>query len=563
MRDVSSGTLGVLAVLVLVGSILGAAAFGVAAGAQSTESTDYELSELRQGGQQVAGGAPSYRWVESDVSMYVDRRHTNPLKSGGGEDWQVEKLLRPGETVNTNTVRFHYQGPRGTSNRTYTVHVVYWQEGTREVERNGSTVERTVAVNQTHETHELTFGGAFDTTELDLRGHYDEPVRVTMWVDESPDVARWTFQHKSLETAQTVTTQTAGDRLWWLVSNYVLWIVAFGLVGASISLWAIRRAGAGPQMGVASWAFLIGIGGFFAIMWNYEGIATLFARGPKILAATTVALLMIPWVEGQDDRLRKNLFVRPVVTEAVSASGQEARDALYLEIAEKKVTELPDGTLSVVKPGPIKFLARVLGGAAPLQGARDMGKTEVRAEGSTRHDRVVWITPDADEIVDYAPETISLHRPPELSLKIGGIALTLLVINASWIGASVLSWLAYAGLGFTVLTALEVRSGYAKIEPATAHERSAHVTTMVASKEMDDAQTLDEARRETYKERAKSSKDVEEVVEVRDDTLIKEMLGVEVDASVRSADSGDGERDHADVATDAVDTDDREARADD
>jgi len=384
-----------------------------------------------------------------------------------------------------------------------------------------------------------------------------------MWVESAPETARWRFTHKSLATAQTVSTQTAGERLWWLVKNYVIWIVAFGLVGASVSLWSIRRAGAGPQMGVGTWAFLIGIVGFVALLWNYEGIATVFARGPKVLAAATVALLMIPWVEGQDDRLRKFLFVRPVVTEAKSASGAEAKDALYLELAEKKVTELPDGTLSVVKAGPIKFIARVLGGAAPLQGARELGQTEVRADGSTSHDRVVWIKPDVEEIVDYEPESIGISRPPDLSLIVGAIGLTLLVLNASWLGVSVIGWLAYGMIGFTVLTAFEIRSGHAKVEPATAHMRSAHVTTMVASKDMDDAETLDEARKETYKERAKSSKDVEEVVEVRDDTLIKEMLGVDVDATVRADDSDEieGSVGHSDVASN--NPDDTEVSADD
>ena len=565
MRGVSSGALRLAVAFLLVGSVVGAATLAVAAdGTSGAQNAEYSLSELRQGGQQVSGAAPSTRWLDGN-RIFIDREHTNPLKDSGGESWQVEKLLRPGDTVNTNKLRFHYTAGPDTSNETYTLHVVYWQLGEREVAENGTTVTRAAAVNQTHETHKLAFSGPSSTAEVDLRPHYEESVRVTMWIESAGSTARWSeFRHKSLATAKQITTQTAGERMWWLVTTYVVWIVVFGLAGVAAALWMIRRAGAGPQLGIGTWAFLIAIAGFLALLINYEGIATLFVEGPKILAFVTVALLMIPWVEGQDDRLRKFLFVRPVVTEAVSASGAEAKDALYLELSEKNVAELPDGTLSVVKPGPIKFLARVLGGAAPLQGAREMGRTEVRAEGKTRHDRVVWIKPSADEIMDYAPETIGITRPPDLALSIGASGLVLLVVNSARIGAGALSWLSYAMMGFCALTSFEVRSGYGKVDPATAHQRSAHVTTMVAGKEMDDAETLDEARRETYKERSKSSKDVEEVIEVRDETLISEMLGADVSAGVRqSDDDGPAFDAAADVATEDDEPRDREVPADD
>ncbi|WP_231183495.1 hypothetical protein [Haladaptatus sp. DYF46] len=541
MRGVS-GVARTLVVLLLVTSFVGSALVVSADGAADNTKTNatYGLGELRNGGTHVSGAAPSLRWLGDDAAVYVDREHTNPLRDGGSEDWRVEKLLRSGETVNTNEVRLHYQGPRSADERTYELVVVYWTPGEQEVARNGTTVTEPAALNQTVERKEVTFASAFDTATVELRGHYERPVRVTMWIADNRNTARWTFTHKSLATAQTVTTQTAGERLWWLVKNYVVWIILFGLVGAAFALWAVKRAGRGPGLGLGTWAFLIGVGGFLALLWNYEGVSTLFVQGPKILAAVTVALLTIPWIEGQDDRLQKFLFVRPVVTDAVSASGDSAKDAVYLELAEHTVAELSDGTLSIVKSGPFKFLARVLGGSAPLQGARDMAQTEVRADGTTRHDRVVWIDPNVDDIVDYSPESLSLQRPASLVLQLGGVALGLLVVNAGWLHVPALKWLGWLGLAFVAVMSLDVRSGHAKIEPASAHQRSAHVTTMLTSKEMDDAATLDDARKETYKERAKSSKDVEDVVELRDDTLIREMLGLDISAGINPDDSDDG-----------------------
>ncbi|MCO8254549.1 hypothetical protein NKF26_12120 [Haladaptatus sp. AB618] len=538
---VSSGVCRTLMVLLIVSSLCGSAVVVATDGAADTQknATNYGLDELRSGGTNIAGAAPSLRWLGSDAAVYVDRPYSNPLKSSGDEDWRVEKLLRSGETVHTNELRLHYQGQRSATERTYTLVVVYWRSGTHEVAQNGTTVTEPAAVNQTVEHKEITFSSGFDTASVDLRGHYDHPVHVTMWVQGHGDTARWTFTHKSLATAQTVTTQTAGERLWWLVKNYAIWIILFGLVGAAGSLWAVKRAGRGPGLGLGTWAFLIALVSFGAVMWNYNGVASLFVKGPKILALVTVALLTIPWVESQEDRLQKILFVRPVVTDAVSASGDAAKDAVYLELAEHTVAELADGTLSIVKAGPLKFLARVLGGSAPLQGARDMAKTEVRADGSTKHDRVVWVDPDVEEIVDYAPESIALRKPSSTMLQVGGVALGLLIVNHGWLHVGPLSWLAWVGLGIVGLSCFRVRSGHAKVEPASAHQRSAHVTTMLVSKEMDDAATLDDARKETYKERAKSSKDVEEVVELRDDTLLKEMLGLDIGAAIKGDDSAD------------------------
>jgi hypothetical protein len=553
MRGVSSGVARVLVGIVLVSSVIGGSIVVAADGnggngATVSKNASYDLDELRRGGKSVSGTAPSYRWLGEDASVWVDRAHTNPLKDGGDEKWRAEQLVTPGETVNTNKIRLHYQGARSTDNSTYDLHIVFWERGTRNKTTPNGTVQVPAAVNQTHVERDVTFPSAFSVTEVPLRPHYDRTVRVTMWI-EDVDGARWTFKHHSLDTARTVTTQTAGERTWWLIKTFGVWILLFGIIATAATQWAVKRAGAGPQLGLLTWAFVIGLGGFVALIVNYEGIATLFVRAPKVLAAVTVALLTVMWLEGQDDRLRKILFVRPVVTDAVSASGAEAKDALYLEMSEKKVAELTDGTLSVVTAGPIKFIARVLGGAAPLMGARDMSKTEVRADGDTSHDRVVWITPESEEILDYAPETIDLERPPDLSLGIGATGIVLLVGNSAWIGGvPIVQYLAYAMLGFGALTALKVKSGHAKIEPANVHQRSAHVTAMQLSQEVADAETLDKARKETYKERAKSSKDVEDVVELRDDTLVSEMLGIDVSASVNGDDETEPEIPESDVA---------------
>lgn len=525
-------------VAVLLLTSLSVPAFGVAAG-QADSSGPYSIDELRKGGEQINSDVESLRII-GENALFIDTAPTNPLEQDNPGSLTTGDVLESGERVTTNTLRVKWLS--STTDVSLKFHVVYWQAGTREVARNGTAVTEQYAANQTTTTHNVTFSEPFGTAEIPLREHYDKEVRMTVWVEGHEDTARWTATHKSLETSQTVATDTKGERLWWLVSDFVVWLLVFGFVAVGAVYTMLRRAGGGPQMGYATWAFLIGIGGFVAIAWNYQGIATLFVRGPKLLAGLTVLLLAIPIIEGHDDRLERYLFVRPVVTKAVSASGEDALDAMYLELASRKVTKIR-GELSVIRSGPLRFLARVIGGKAPLIGAPDMAKTEVRATGDTRYDHVVWVNSDSENAIDDESEGFGWSWPDTEFWAIGAGGL-ITVIAGPLLGISWLPWLGALGLVAFVLDGLSIRSGYAKVDAAAAHERSAHITMMLGAGDFDDAKTLESAREETYKERARSSKDVEEVLEVRDESLLSEMMGADVSAKVT------GDRDNGDMAAD-------------
>lgn len=516
------------AIVLLLAGLLAVAAIGAAQSGVS--SPDYTLDELQQGGQEITGAPPSLRYLDDSTVVYIDYKKSNPIlaSSASSSEWAVQNLLQQGATVDQNVLRFHYQGPRGAADREYTLRVVYWQQGQREVVRNGTAVTEPAAVNVSTESHVLEFSGAFDVAEVELRPHPDKPVRVTMWIEGQPNSARWTFKHHSLATTEVVDTTTAGSRLWWVLSNYTAWVVVLGLLAGAGCLIALRRAAAGPQMGFVSWAFWIGLGSFFVLLFGYEGVATIWVRSPIVLAGLTVAILMIPLLEGQDDRLEKWQFVRPVVTDAISAAGSEAADALKVDTSIERVTEMPDGRLAVVRPGFFKFLSRLFGGAAELRGAPELLATEVRDVGESSIDRTVWIHPLADSALEYEPEGFTPRY---------GWAGSTAVFAGTVLGISLIHALTGTGqvwLGSIVLlpALLEVRQGSADVWPAPAHSRPAHVTMMVGVADFKDADTLEASRRETYQEKARSSKEVEDVIELRDETLIAEALGLEVGAGI-------------------------------
>lgn len=517
-----------------------------------TSGGDYTIDELAEGGAQEAARAPSFRWISRTSGIWIDVDRTNPIKDFANPDrpYFAEVLLEPGMVVEQDELRLHYQGPRDAGNQSYTFHVVYWEVGSQEVERNGTVVTERAATNVTHETKTVTFAGSSGVETLDLRSHYDRTVHVTMWI-EGVDGARWVFRHHTLETNQEVPIETTGDRLWWLLKDFVVWLLVLGMLGAAGSLWAHRRAGAGPQMGMLAWGFLLSIGGFFGLLYGYEGFATLFARAPKVLAALTVGLLLIPLLEGQDDRLKTIEFVKPVVTDAVSTAGEKAYDVVRIEEEREKVTEMPDGRLAVVKPGLFKFIARLFGGAAELRGANELVKTRVDASGGSKTDEYVWCHWQSDEVVDYEPEgfELNLTLPRIAAALFASITTTYAVTMAAGPG------MAWIGGLVAIPAVVSVKNGHAEVWPAPAHARPAHITMMLGSKEFKDADTLEESRRQTYTERAKSSKEVEEVVQSRDDTLIAEMHGSDVAATVRDRDDLDHELPDRDPETGADDAD--------
>lgn len=518
----------VLVAFVFLTSLSATAAIGAAAPGDSSVD-EYTLKELRESGDHIPRAPPSVRWL-GENKVFVDHDYTNPIfRSLTTEDWQIARLLRPGSTVRLNEVRLRFRGEKNSGTTRYIVHVVYYQTETYKVEENGTVYKRERATNVTHEQKNVTFAGAYDRAEIDLRPHYDEPYRVTMWV-EGYDGARWRFKHNSVETSRQVSTTTAGDRLWWLLKDFVVWLLLFGFLGAGFALIAVRRAGTGPMIGMFWWGMIIIVVSLFALLFNFNGIASLFIRGPKVLAFLVIGFLEIPLLEGQDDRVKKILALQPKITEGTLASGTEGLDAVEWEEEIIKITDTASGRNIRVSSGPIKFLARVAGAFAEIPKLGDRVKTNMSLIGSTGYDSLLFIDPNAEEVTEYEAESFSLTYPdtvPQLAFffgTMGGLGVILLLT----MGSSSLWLLGLAGLPFV----LSVEQGHADIHPAPAHMRPALATILYMSKEVKEAQTVEDATEEMIRERAKTTKDVQDQVEQRDETLISEAFEGDVSAVI-------------------------------
>lgn len=490
---------------------------------QQDASDKYTLEELRSGGTQYSGSPPSARITGEQIYWVVkwpaDQPWVNP---GEDRNWQY---LEPGETVGRNSV-FLRTIKTDSSVDERTLHIVYWDTKQKTVTQGNTTTTETVLTNVTEEKQVIQFNQGWPTEEVNLRKH-DSATHVTMWFEDDPDNARWTFTHKSIATTENAGVETMGD-YWIKVGQDLIIPLVIGLfiVGFGVKT-AIKRAGIGPQWGFVPWVILITVLTIISVVYLYGGLAELLVDLPKLASVVLLALIGIVMLETFSTNVDKVMFMRPSVEDVISPSGDEGFDMFAFDAEKHKVVRMPDGTRSVVKPGLLPFLSRVFGGTAPLEGIENI-KSRVEMPDS-KWDEAFFVDAESDEIVDYRREGWKLDIPwPEehgyvpFATKMGGFLLGAYMISTAH-GYSTVGLGALAGL--VVVAFVRPRNGYARLDPAPTHARSAVANMLQLGKDYDEAVTIDEAREENWSLRAHNQRDVEETVDKRDSTLIEEMLG--------------------------------------
>jgi PKD repeat protein len=560
----------------------------------------YTIQELRRDGRHPADAPPSVRQAEEQMFWLIHW----PAKAlwadvGNPQDDERQFVGEDGPVTGTS-VWLRTINPSGTDELTLRVVSYQLEEQTRETD-NGVTTE-TVIASLEERTVDVELAAGWSIVEIGLPD-LDEDRRILIYADEHPDQLRWTFVHEPVATSQSAAISTEGDYLWRLGKD-VFFPALFGLliVGLLVRA-AIERAGAGPQWGIGQWAGLMGVTGFVGFMWGpVKSAADLLVWAPTVLALILVAVAGIVALETWEDGAQDILFVQPDVEEVISASGKEARDAIVAAGDDELVVDMPDGSTAIVRPGPLKFLARVFGEAAKVRGA-DVMKTAVELEGS-QHDQLVFVQPESEDVdidseptadedadledeedLEDAPEfeewesdpsSAINYRPegwdfgsPDLETWDGrfkaaavGIAITLggfAVYNALGV------WFAIGGAGAAAAVWLaRPIPGAATFQPAPGHLRSAMITAMVMSSDVAEAETLDEARQQNIRLRAQSERDVEAALADQDATLTEALLrgGTDADALERSVVEGvdvDGSTTDGDHETDNEPTADADA----
>ncbi|UWG47043.1 hypothetical protein HSRCO_0749 [Halanaeroarchaeum sp. HSR-CO] len=502
--------------------------------ASNTTDGDYTLEELRRGGTTAPNSPDSVRTLDGRMYWAIhwpaDKMLANP-GDPNDDDWT---FLSSGETVQRNSVYLRTI-LLDEAAEDVTVKVAYYREGTRQVERANSTVTESYVDDLVVDSHDLTFQTGWAMQEIDLR-RSDEPRKVTMWVEGHEDTLRWTFEHESVATSQTAGINTKGDYLLQASLDFVLPVVIGVFLLGGLVAWALRRAGKGPGWGYLKWAFVLTISSALILGTQFSDTTDLLVNAPRILAVLVVAIVAIVMLETYTTNVSHTAFFRPVLGAATSPSGEDAVDIIDLEEREEKTVQMPDGSTAVVRDGLIPFLSRIFGGAARLERSEEL-KTKLEVTDSPI-DEMIWVHPDADEILDYEPEGWTLSIPTAetrsdwIGLAIGGatiLAFTQLVSGAYGGGVGFLAFLFAMGVAV-----VRPRDGHARVEPAPAHLRSAWAGMLYLNIEAEDADTIEDARDTIVSLQARSEKDVQEALQEQDSTLIEEMFSEDVDRSGES-----------------------------
>ncbi|WP_135807462.1 hypothetical protein, partial [Halorussus marinus] len=355
-----------LVVLTLVaGAVAIPGAFASQDGGDST-SQQYTYDDLANGGTQVDQRYPSLRPAGTNTAFWTVRYPPSGINSYGGQNANKE-FLSPDTTVRRNKIRMMASRPFDGSTKSYKFKVVYWTATEKQVTEGNTTTTETVADVQAVDTKKLEFGQGFGQfADLNLRSHYEEPVRVTIWKVGQKDEVRWTFRHQSIATAQPVNIDSKSDLTRWLMLwNFLPSLVVLGIASRGVP--KLREAaGSGPDRT----ALLVGGGLFVTIgflIWGYVELASLVAAVPLVFP------LAVGWVAAailldQDTAVEEIGLVRFDTEAATSPIDEDAEvlDALEAEIEGYDVVEMPNGDLAIYQDGFAPFWARLKGKYAKL-----------------------------------------------------------------------------------------------------------------------------------------------------------------------------------------------------
>lgn len=520
----------------------------------SGSGSDYEpptgaelsVDELRQGGRQISGAAPSTRWVDGGGAVYVDYQDPNPLMLSSGDSWEAGKILEPGGLVETRNLRFHSQRPRDAGASEYTLTIVYWSTEERTIEGpEGETRAETALANVTVDTAGVGFSESFDSSDVRLRKSDGERF-VTMWLVDSDgqrvDGAQWTFRHRTAATSEAAGISTMGDLYGWVGKWIAIPLIVGIFIVAYLSMMSIRRAKSGPGMGLIFWGLSLGAISVTAVGVGWFWLADWFVAVPLAIPAGLSFVTLIVILETYERDVDEIEFIKPVLELTESPTGGVSLDAVSVETTTEKVAKVGK-VPSVIRDGIRPFLARCFSHSAALEGAEAL-ETDVAVE-SGDHDGKIWVHPRADEPLEYDPEGWQIDAPNPadrgawlvLLLIVGGLAV---VLGSVWLFVSPVLAIVAGALLLGVAT-LRPEGGRAVVDPAGVHGRQAFISMVYLAREIDNADTISEAREKIVRKEARSEKDVEKALTERDSTLVSEMFNTDVSEAVGEFDGDDSE----------------------
>jgi len=209
------------------------------------ETGPYTLEELEDAGVRASESAPAStrRWGRAG-SLWV--RYVPTGIAGVEGDPSTWNYLEPGTEIARTSIYIGGAFGWGAGGEDLDVTLVYWSPGEVRVEDGQGNVRyEPAAVDQEVRETTVEIPHSYAEEEISLEPSYDEPRRVTMFVEGSEGTATWTFDVHTSRTAEPVSVDTRSDLASWIAAALAAVLVTI-LASLYVARQLHRDAGAGP-----------------------------------------------------------------------------------------------------------------------------------------------------------------------------------------------------------------------------------------------------------------------------------------------------------------------------
>lgn len=495
-------------------------------GESDASKGEYTIDDLRSGGVHPDGSPASVRMLGEIGFAAIRWTPAGPFQS----EWQY---LEPGTRIDTSEITLYTtRFGRGIDEREVELVIVYWTQDTRAVTtENGVTTEQ-YAANQTVERKRVTLGSGFSQTQVELRDHFEQPVRVTMWVtdprtDQPIDGVRWRFEQQTVASESPLKSiDSEGDMWAWVGTNVFATGVLGLLVGVVLANRMLKKTGCGPGYPPAAWGVAVAISVLLVTAVGYFQTALVLSHAPWLMGVSLALIGFISYLEAANSSVTWGLFERPVLDDARQTESGAIQDELFEEHVEHRMIRREDGKWVFPKIGVLPFLARYWAEPATLD--QTHLKTRVTSKGDSKHTEKFLGDPGADELLKLESAHFGWNFSPwrgeeryedegfvEYFLRNlrGGFLLKIaMALGGGWIvGRDVFGYAPFGlAIGVVVVLALaaEARDGYAWFEPAPVHMKKSKGAFDMEQIDYSEAADLESAKQEAWDAKTETRKQV-------------------------------------------------------
>lgn len=361
----------------------------------------YSRDYLTQAGVHDPDSADSIRLLGDPVrgGMGIRYRPAKPFDN----EWQ---WLEQGSLVRTNRIQVKATA-FGEATGEYELVIVYWEESSQRVQTSDGVVSRQYAGDQTVQRVTLTLEDGYTEQWVELQSVYDDPKRVSMWLErdgEAVQGARWQYSHETNPLSQAPASPVSSK--YDVLEAVFMYALVTGipgiLIGRKIAQHVLSRTIVSTQWGIGVWLGILAVFlilGLSVAWWQLSVIASIL---PGVIGLLIAGVAFIGYMGMYDNRVERAEFNRKNLEDTTSVTGEDAKTARTEDIKLRNIIRR-NGKIYMPATGIRPLIARYW--ASPAE----VDESDLNVVNDTTGDVSKKYEIDPDE------DTTLVHQPTHLS----------------------------------------------------------------------------------------------------------------------------------------------------